>query len=366
MKVGWEYKKLGEVCDKASSNVVINKVENDNGEYPLFGASGLVKNVSFFHRDAEYIGIVKDGAGVGRVDIYPPYSSLVGTMQYILPKDECLIGYLKYFLIKLNLSKYVSGATIPHIYFKDYGKELIPVPSIEIQQSIVSELDLINELIAKKKAQLTDLDSLAQSLFYEMFGDPVENEKGWDVKKYGDEFEIGSGGTPSKTKPEYWESGNIPWIGSNMCQNSIINETDRKFITEEGLSHSNAKLLVKGTVLVALVGATIGKTALLRTSTSTNQNIAFIKVSDNKEYNSYFVFYHMMSLYEEFMNIGNGDFKMANLSFVRSLPIIKPPLPLQQTFASRIEAIEEEKQKIQSSLKDLETLLASRMQYWFD
>ena len=186
MREGWTYKKLNEVCDKSSSNIVINKLDDNNGDYPLFGASGLVKNVDFYHQDKPYIGIVKDGAGVGRVNTYPAYSSLVGTMQYIFPKEECLLNYVKYFLVKLDLSHCVSGATIPHIYFKDYGKELIPVPPLSTQLSIVSELDKINKLIRLKKEQLKDYDSLAQSIFYEMFGDPVENEKGWEVKKLGD------------------------------------------------------------------------------------------------------------------------------------------------------------------------------------
>ena len=186
MKQGWTYKKLNEVCDKGSSNIVINKLEDNNGDYPLFGASGLVKNVDFYHQDKPYIGIVKDGAGVGRVNTYPAFSSLVGTMQYIFAKENCLLDFIKYFLIKLDLSHCVSGATIPHIYFKDYGKERIPVPSIEVQKSIVAELDKINEVISLKKAQLGDLDALAQSLFYDMFGDPIENEKGWDVKKLSD------------------------------------------------------------------------------------------------------------------------------------------------------------------------------------
>lgn len=366
MREGWEYKKLNEVCDKGSSNIVISKLDNCNGNYPLFGASGLVKNIDFYHQDKPYIGIVKDGAGVGRVNIYPAYSSLVGTMQYIFAKENCLLNYIKYFLIKLDLSHCVSGATIPHIYFKDYGKAQIPVPSLSTQESIVSELDKINELISLKKEQLKDYDNLAQSIFYDMFGDPVTNEKGWEVKKYGDCFAIGSGGTPSKSNPLYWDNGNIPWIGSNMCQNCIITETDGKYITSEGLKNSSAKMLDPGTVLVALVGATIGKVALLRISTSTNQNIAFIKVNENKLFFPEFVYYHLMNQYDEFMLIGNGDFKMANQAFIKSLTIMMPPLSLQQAFAKRIEAIEQQKQLISSEIKDLETLLASRMQYWFD
>lgn len=134
MKQGWEYKKLNEVCEKGSSNIVISKLTDNDGDYPLYGASGLVKHIDFYHQDKPYIGIVKDGAGVGRVNIYPAYSSLVGTMQYIFPKKDCLLNFIKYFLVKLDLSHCVSGATIPHIYFKDYGKDLIPVPSLKIQE----------------------------------------------------------------------------------------------------------------------------------------------------------------------------------------------------------------------------------------
>lgn len=366
MRKGWEYKKLNEVCEKGASNIVINKLTDNSGEYPLFGASGLVKNIDFFHQDKPYIGIVKDGAGVGRVNIYPAYSSLVGTMQYIFPKEGYSIDFIKYFLVKLDLSHCVSGATIPHIYFKDYGKENIPTPSLDTQLAIVSELDKINELIRLKKEQLKDFDNLAQSIFYEMFGDPVENEMGWEVSTYSKCFNIGSGGTPSKSVPEYWDNGNIPWIGSNMCQNCIITETDGKFITQEGLNNSSTKYLEVGTVLVALVGATIGKVALLRTPTCTNQNVAFIKANESKDFVPEYVFYNLMGQYEEFMKIGKGNFKMANQAFIKALPILSPPLPLQQLFAHRIEQIEHQKAEVQKAITDLETLLASRMQYWFE
>ena len=246
------------------------------------------------------------------------------------------------------------------------SKHKIAIPPKPTQLSIVSELDKINELIQIKKEQLKDYDALAQSIFYEMFGDPVENEKGWEVKTFGDCFSIGAGGTPSTKVKEYWDNGTIPWIGSNMCQNCIITETDGKFITEEGLNHSSTKLLSPGTVLVALVGATIGKVGLLRIETCTNQNVAFIKVQEAETFTSEFVYYHLMGLYGEFMKIGKGNFKMANQGFIKLLPISCPPLSLQQSFAHKIEQIERQKAEVQKTITDLETLLAARMQYWFD
>ncbi len=361
------YKKLNEVCDKASSNVVINKVENDNGEYPLFGAGGLVKKVSFFHRDTEYIGIVKDGAGVGRVDVYPPYSSLVGTMQYILPKDECLIGYLKYFLIKLNLSKYVSGATIPHIYFKDYGKELIPVPSIDVQQSIVSELDLINELIAKKKSQLEDLDSLAQSLFYEMFGDPIVNEKGWKVIRLDAITKSEGGGTPSKNHPEYW-NGDVIWVSSKDMKQTYISDS-LLHITNEGVANSPAKLLPIGTILLVNRSGILKHSlpvAITTKELTINQDLKALIVT-NENFNSIYLLYCIRAFAPYLLSkVKSVTVDSINFDEFKRLPILNIPLTLQQDFSARITAIEEEKQKIQSSLKDLETLLASRMQYYFD
>lgn len=262
--------------------------------------------------------------------------------------------------------KYARGFKVMEIKTKDLAKLVLPIPPKPTQLSIVSELDKLNELIQIKKAQLKDYDALAQSIFYEMFGDPVVNEKGWEVKTFGDCFSIGAGGTPSTKVKEYWDNGTIPWIGSNMCQNCIITETDGKFITEEGLNHSSTKLLSPGTVLVALVGATIGKVGLLRIETCTNQNVAFIKVQEAETFTSEFVYYHLMGLYGEFMKIGKGNFKMANQGFIKLLPISCPPLSLQQSFAQKIEQIEQQKAAIQKTITDLETLLAARMQYWFD
>ena len=246
--------------------------------------------------------------------------------------------------------KYTRGFKVMEIKTKDLAKLVLPIPPKPTQLSIVSELDKLNELIRIKKEQLKDYDALAQSIFYEMFGDPVVNEKGWEVKTFGECFSIGAGGTPSTKVKEYWDNGTIPWIGSNMCQNCIITETDGKFITEEGLTHSSTKLLAPGTVLVALVGATIGKVGLLRIETCTNQNVAFIKVQETETFTSEFVYYHLMGLYGEFMKIGQGNFKMANQGFIKLLPISLPPLPLQHSFAQKIEQIEQQKAAIQRQL----------------
>ena len=369
MREGWEYKKLGDVCDKGSSNIVINKLGDNNGEYPLYGASGLVKSVNFYHQDKPYIGIVKDGAGVGRVNIYPAFSSLVGTMQYIFTKDDCLLNYLKYFLIKLDLSHCVSGATIPHIYFKDYSKKRIPVPSLETQQSIVSELDKINELISLKKSQLEDLDALAQSLFYDMFGDPVENEKGWEVKKLGGHIKI-TGGYAFKS--DRFTSTGIPVLRIGNINAGYFKDINMVF-WEDDMSLKRYEIF-PGDLVMSLTG-TVGKSDYGNVCmidehfpkyylNQRNAKIDIISGLDKFYLKSILGFDVIKS---KLTGISRGV-RQANISNkdIENLILPLPPLSLQQTFAKRIEVIEQQKQQINKTIKDLETLLASRMQYWFD
>ena len=276
--------------------------------------------------------------------------------------------YVYWFLIhnKDYLVSLGRGATFKEISKSIVEQVTIPIPPFQKQVKIAAELNCLSKIIEKKKRQLEELDKLAQSIFYDMFGDPITNEKGWEMKKLGDEFGIASGGTPSTKENSYWENGTISWIGSNMCHNEVIYENDGKFITEAGLNNSSARLFRKGFVLVALVGATIGKVALIQFETTTNQNIAGIDVPANKCYTSFFVFYLIQCLYCLFESIGEGKFKMANLSFVRSLPLIAPPIDLQNEFSEKIEAIEKQKELVKRSIVETETLFNSRMDFWFN
>lgn len=280
--------------------------------------------------------------------------------------NEIMVDYIYYYLMGYRWGgtgkKAVMGITLNKA---SLSATPFSFPKKEVQEQIVAELDKINEVIEDCRELLRNLDALAQSLFYDYFGDPVTNPKGWTVCKVSDNFETGSGGTPSKSIPEFWNSNDIPWIGSNMCQNEILHKTDGKFISNLGLQNSSAKLLYPDTLLVALVGATIGKVALLKIPTSTNQNIGFIKPNKNIA-NPIFLFYTLQGLYPLFLGIGNGKFKMANLSFIRDLPIILPPLELQEKFAERIEQIDAQKKAVEETIANLQTLLDSRMDYWFN
>lgn len=118
--------KLEDVCVRGSSNLKQSDVIDKTGEYPIYGAAGYIGNVDFYHQDQPYVAVVKDGAGIGRTSLYPAESSVIGTMQYLLPKENVLPEYLCYVVKYMHLEKYFTGATIPHIYFV-VREELAPL-----------------------------------------------------------------------------------------------------------------------------------------------------------------------------------------------------------------------------------------------
>ena len=221
----------------------------------------------------------------------------------------------------------------------DFKEILITVPDLNIQEKIIKKIKVLEKILENNKLKLVYLSELTKSLFTRMFGDIKSNDKNWKIYKFSEKLKISSGGTPSKANKIYWENGTISWIGSNMCNDEIITKNDGKFITEEGLKNSSAKIYKMNTVIVALVGATIGKTGLLKFETSTNQNIAALEIK-NMDYSPEFLFFLLQNLYYKFTELGGDTFKMANLSFIKNLPLISPPIELQNKFTERVEKIE--------------------------
>lgn len=367
-KQDWKRGKIKDICDKASSNIAQNKIVGMNGEYPVFGASGFVQNVDFYHRDKPYIGIVKDGSGVGRVNLYPAYSSLLGTLQYIIPKDGNEIGFVSYALQSLKLSDFASGSAIPHIYFRDYGECEIPVPPLPTQQRIVAELDCISGILEKKRQQLKELDNLAQAIFYDMFGDPVENDKGWEVKKLGEVCDVRDG---THDSPKYVEKSDYVLITSKNIVDGKIDYSVVNHITKEDYDAINKRSKVDdGDIIMAMIG-TIGKPIIVKKEEYQFciKNVALIKfVSDSLVHNVYIQSLLCSKSFSQFIMSKNqgGNQKFIALGTIRQLQTPIPPLSLQQQFAKKIEAIERQKALINQSIKEVQTLFDCRMEEYFN
>ena len=168
---------LEDVCEKGASNLKQSDVVSMTGEYPIYGAAGYIGNVDFYLQEKPYVAVVKDGAGIGRATLHPAKSSVIGTMQYLLPKDNVMPEYLYYVVRHMHLEKYFTGATIPHIYFRDYKNEKFNLDSLDKQAEIVKILEKTELVILKRRQQLAELDNLIKARFVEMFGDSVKNSK---------------------------------------------------------------------------------------------------------------------------------------------------------------------------------------------
>jgi len=364
-----EYKKLDELLDYIQPTNYIVQTENyDNS----FETPVLTAGKSFI------LGYTDEMSGVYNATIENPiilfddfttdykwvdfdFKVKSSACKILKPKENVNLKYVYYAM------KYVNIDTELHkrYWISIFSKQHIPYPNDTVQAAIVTELDSIFNLIKNNNQKLIKFDEIVKSQFIEMFGDPMFNNKNHNVKYYGELFELNAGGTPSKSKPEYWENGNISWIGSNLCQNVILYENDGKYITDLGFNNSSAKMFPIDTVLIALVGATIGKTALLKFETTTNQNVLGVRGIKEAGYNPMFVYYYTQFLHPKFINIGDGGFNMASKDFVSKLPIFDVSINEQNSFASFAQQIDKSKFIVQKQIKLLEELLEKKMNEYF-
>ena len=352
---GWEWKTLEYLCDKASSNVSQNQLNNEVGEYPIFGASGLIKKVSFYHQENEYIGIVKDGAGVGRVTLLPKNSSVIGTLQYLLPKKNIDINFLFYFLKGLDFLKFISGSTIPHIYFKSYKDEPFPFPTLSEQKQIVAVLEnsftKIDQAILLVKQNIEKIKQLNESALSEVFEELLNKNK---LIKLGILDDIKAGGTPSRTNKEYW-NGNINWFSSGELNTKFINYS-KELITVKGLENSNAKIFPINTLFVGMYDTAAFKMSILKNEATCNQAIVGIK--PNNRFITEYLFYQLTFLKPKVLRLRQGIRQQnLNSSKIKNLDIYLPSILDQQRIVSHLDRLtQNNSQLLQHYQKKLEAL----------
>lgn len=370
MKQGWEIKKLGEVCEILDHlRVPITKKDRREGCYPYYGASGVQDYIDSYIFDGRYLLVGEDGAKWGPNDksaYIIEGKSWVNNHAHILKINDCLSDKLvEYYLVAKDLQEFITGAIVPKLTQQALRNIPIPVPPLPVQEQIVSELDLLSGIIEKKREQLKELDALAQSIFYDMFGDPITNEKGWEVKKLGEVCDkIGDGlhGTPT-----YDENGEIAFINGNNLIDGKILITDRTLFVNE-LEAQRYRIDMNTNTILLSINGTLGRTAIYR-----NENIILGKSAcycniNDKFLTTKYVECLMNSLqFKMFLedNSSKSTIKNVGLKVIRNYEIILPPLPLQHQFATKIEAIEKQKELIKQSISETETLFNARMQEHF-
>lgn len=361
MKQGWEYKRFEACINKTPKPKQVKTEEYNSGtKYPIVSQED--KLISGYYDDESYVFHIDSPVVIfgdhTRVLKYIDFDFVVGAdgVKIISPKQELDAKFLLY---------YLQWYKIPNLGYSRHYKLLkeiqIPIPPKSTQLSIVSELDKINELIRLKKEQLKDCDNLAQSIFYEMFGDPVENDKGWEVKKLGEVGQIVTGTTPSTNEESNW-NGNINWVTpAELGTQLYYGETIRRISTNAA---KKLTLMPVGTVLLS-TRAPIGKLAITKVPMCCNQG--FKNIICCQDLNNIFLYFYLLLTMDKIKAMGRGaTFKEVSKQAISHYLVPLPPLPLQHLFAQRIEKIEHQKSEVAKAITDLETLLASRMQHWFE
>lgn len=370
MKEGWEIKKLGEVCKIQTGKLDAN-AKVDDGEYPFFTCDSKPYRIDKFAFDDEAILISGNGSLVGHVNYYNgkfnAYQRTYVLTQFSSYYIPFLISYLKGYL-RPYIMENKKGGCIPYITLPILQNFSIPTPPLSEQEQIVAELDLISGVIDKKKQQLKELDSLAQSIFYEMFGDPVENEKGWEVKKLGEVCEDKK--KILKASKEYATNDKINYIDISTIDN--INNTittPTSYIFKEAPSRAQ-QVVELGDIIISMVRPNLKNIAIV--NCKYNNLIAssgFCVLRAKKEITIPFLFYIVKSdaFTTYLMNrVAGANYPAIRESDISNYISILPPLSLQQQFAEKIEVIEKQKELIKQSIKETETLFDSRMDYYFN
>ena len=359
--------KLDDVCERGSSNLKQSDVIDKEGDYPIYGAAGYIGNVDFYHQDKPYVAVVKDGAGIGRTTLHPAKSSVIGTMQYLIPKDNVLPEYLCYVVRYMHLEKYFTGATIPHIYFKDYKKEEFNLSSIENQKEIVSILSKVEKIIADYQSELQKLDMLIKARFVEMFGDPIQNPKGWEVVTIGDIVTEVRYGT---SKPAV-EGGKYPYLRmNNLTADGHLDLNDLKYIDIPD-DEIEKCVVRKGDVLFNRTNSIelVGKTAVfdLPEDMIIAGYIIRMRLTEKMLPEVLSQYMNLEALKGILRGMAKGAVNQANINAqeLQSIKVYIPEMELQKQFVKMKEQIYKSKVAVQKALEESQLLFDSLMQEYF-
>lgn len=392
MKQNWTYKKLGECFTNIRNGANIKQFSPADG-IPITRIETLSNNV--FNRDK-----------LGYANIH----SIENYEKYILNEGDILMSHInsaKYLgravvyhqkegeniIHGMNLLRLVPISIMPNFaeyYFKsfhfkkqiaqitkkavnqasftttDLKNVTIPVPPLPTQHRIVSELDLLQSIIDKQKAQLKEYDTLAQSIFYDMFGDPVENEKGWEVKTMGEvgELQRGSG----LSKKDLIEEG-FPCMLYGQIHTRFGAYTKKHIACIPKELVKTAKIAHPGDVIMAITSEDVEGSCksvawMGDYDIAIGSDAAIYRHNMNGIYVSYYT--QTKAFFNEKAKYAKG-FKVTHISTkeIATIPILNPPLSLQQSFAAKIESIEKQKAAISKSIAETEKLFEYTMDKYF-
>lgn len=369
MREGWEIRKLGEVCDLYQPKTISSDMLVSNGKYLVYGANGIIGRYNEYNHEKPEVLMTCRGATCGTINVSQPYSWINGNAMVIHPKENNIIQpFLKYLLQGIDLSIVITGAAQPQITRQSLKPVKVVLPPVQEQEKIVAELDCLSGIIDKKKQQLVELDNLAGSIFYDMFGSVVE-KRGIPVSRMDDVFSLITDGTHQT--PTYTEDkengykflsakdvvgGHIDWDGIKYIPATLHQELYKRLAPRRG-------------DLLLCKNGTTGIAAVVETDEVFDIYVSLALLRPKEGYQPKYLLYAINN--QETKRQFNASLKGVgvpnlHLGEIRKTLILTPPLDRQNAFAQKIEAIEKQKELIKKSIQETETLFNSRMDYWFN
>ena len=363
-KQDWTYKKLGEVAEVFAGQGAPQGDSNYSLDGTPFVKAGNLSDLINGESESSIQKVSKEVAQSHKLKLYKAGSVLFAKsgmscmkgFVYTLKSDCYVVShlaiitphsvnshFLNYYLRYNKPNSLIKDEAYPSISLKDIENLQIPSPPIAEQERIVAELDLLSGIIEKKKEQLKAYDQLAQSIFYTMFGDPIDNPKGWETKKLGQVYKLKSGdGLSAKQFIE----GQYPVYGGN------------------GISgYHNSYNMDGDYIIIGRVGAYCGNVRYVSGKFWLTDN-AFQLIYDEKEQHPVFI-KHLLTVLDLHQYANHAAQPVISNITLKEVKVLFPPLSLQQEFAEKVEAIERQKALVQQSIEETQTMFDCTMDKYF-
>jgi len=385
--MSWENVRLGDVCNVIAGYAFKSELFKNEG-IPLLRISNIVEgeisfkeecvrvedskssSLSKFKVQKNDILVALSGATTGKFGVYKLdqvafLNQRVGLIRATKKLDQ------RYFYHYLNILKKeimhtAQGAAQPNISTNEIIDFQIPLPPLPIQKRIAEILDAADALKRKDQELLKKYDELAQAIFINMFGEPVKNEKGWEVKTICEFGEISTGNTPPRADVENYDSKYIEWIKTdNIDEDMLFVTNSSEYLSKKGAKRG--RITPSGSLLVACIAGgieSIGRAALTDREVSFNQQINSIEPNSNvKSLFLYFLFKYSRKHIQN--QASNGMKRMLSKGEFEKIKMILPDLNVQQEFENKIGQLIIQKEQMRHTFFNSQNLFNSLIQKAF-
>ncbi|MBQ1629044.1 MAG: restriction endonuclease subunit S [Treponema sp.] len=369
---GWKWTRLGDVADFIGGGTP-DKSNHDywNGIIPWASVKDIKGKFLFSTEDTiTEIGLKESASnlcekeGLILVTRIAPGKAIISKIQTAINQDLKIIQtkenklLLKYFFdfYEDEIKNLSSGTTVKGIKLDVLEQIPFPLPpTLAEQQRIVNRIETMFSKLdqAQEKAQtvLDSFETRKAAILHKAFSGQlkIDNEEltidDWEDTTIGECCKLGSGGTPLKSHPEYYENGNIPWLKTGEIDWNDIYDVEEK-ITNEGVENSSAKIFPAESVVVAMygMGVTRGKAAIIKIPTTTNQAVCVLQ--PNEKLNNRFLFYYFMCNYWQIreQSVGGNQLNLSG-KIIASFPIKLPPLNYQLSIVNFLDTVLEKENR---------------------